>query len=498
MPSKYSNAYLAGLIEPNTKENNGRFGADLILGLLSAKRRRNNAPVDNSQTTGVTEVSLSAHEAAQLYNDYMRASKLPHKTLDQGNIPVRNEKELERWKQELDEAYDTNGSDARSPSAVGSQRGFGKTSLKNYQGRHNQETHTTLYNIAHPSQGRGSQGASNAADIPKDIYRQAGIRGVAEPLSRTMPQVDINTSKLSAAQVFALNNDIFSLLSENYGIQDRGQATKLMQDAQNAMPSATQLGTDTFVTELSKWDIAKKEASKLLGSKPDDAFMKDIVKAYPNSLMIPPAIEPIRHRIINLLAAMETRLLAEISLWKADPDKPFVNVFDSRSIAGSVARRLGSRNRILSFPSDFKVYIMRNLVGELTGLMYTHQLPRQVDAREGFDVDVVKLLGANPSSTNRSGEALLINLARDSVARDMGIQLDAKVSALPFYYKMGFRPRRPLPSPFFEGEPDDTDLLLSREGTAALAQRKIKELTRERILATQKIQKNKRGKLLHH
>ncbi len=63
---------------------------------------------------------------------------------------------------------------------------FASTALKNYQGRHNQETHTTLYNIAHPSQGRGGRRAASAADTPKDIYRQAGIRGLAEPLSRTI------------------------------------------------------------------------------------------------------------------------------------------------------------------------------------------------------------------------------------------------------------------------------------------------------------------------
>ncbi len=455
--------YMQSLIIPGTNANNGRFGADAILVFLDSK--------ESHDITDVTGMSLSAHEAAQLYNDYMRASKLQHKTLDQGNIPVRNEKELAKWKQELDKAYDTYGSDVNSLSAVGSQKEFSKTTLKNYRGRMDERMHTTFLNLANPSQGRSSE---------------AEIKNPAEPLPRTISQADINTSNLSGEQIIALNGNIFGRIVAKYGRENNDDAMRFLQTAQKTMPRATQLGTDTFVTEVSKLAMAENAISRLFASKPNDAFIENIVRGYSGTSAMRPETAAIRERIKNLLGAIESRLLAEISLWKDNPAKPFVDGINSRTLAGGIAKRLVPYRETAAFENADSVHIMRNLAGELTGLMHVRKSSQQ----DGFDE--VTLLGANPSSTNRSGEALLVNLARSCAARGVGIKLDALTTALPFYYKMGFKKPQPLPTnpmfpPLTSLETIDNNLVLSRADTAALAQRKIKELTRERIVVKQKI-----------
>ncbi len=91
-------------------------------------------------------------------------------------------------------------------------------SQKNYQGRHNQETHTTLYNIAHPSQGRGGQnqvqasvGEFNSSPVVASVidndvataYRQEyeWTRDRHAELSKARAQTIVGMSKLYPTSV---------------------------------------------------------------------------------------------------------------------------------------------------------------------------------------------------------------------------------------------------------------------------------------------------------
>ena len=62
-----------------------------------------------------TPLTLTAEGAAQFYNDYMRSNDTEYTPLNQGNLPKRTDEQVKRWRQELDDAYDTYGSEVGLP-----------------------------------------------------------------------------------------------------------------------------------------------------------------------------------------------------------------------------------------------------------------------------------------------------------------------------------------------------------------------------------------------
>ena len=67
-----------------------------------------------------------------------------------------------------------------------------EATLKNYMGRHDQQMHTTLFNLANPSQGRGSRGAVRGEEVRE-------LTGPTAP-TRTATAMSAAESRMSAAE----------------------------------------------------------------------------------------------------------------------------------------------------------------------------------------------------------------------------------------------------------------------------------------------------------
>ena len=102
---------------------------------------------------------------------------------------------------------------------------------KNYQGRHNQETHTTLYNIAHPSQGRrGVQSRGTRSETLANTGRQA-VTQQAIGQSNQGDALDVTPSiKPKTDAAYMREYDINAANSRNYNTEVARQVSLILDE----------------------------------------------------------------------------------------------------------------------------------------------------------------------------------------------------------------------------------------------------------------------------
>ena len=380
---------------------------------------------ENQSATEGAGMTLSSKEAARFYNDFMRSSGIEYKPLDQGDLPVMADKDLREWKQELDKAYDTYGADVGKPSVT----------QKNYVGRHDQQMHTTLFNLANPSQGtRGGIGDKKGGET-----RARELAVAATPIRAVDPAVARATERTITELVDELGTS-GQLRGTEQEIKQK--VTALLTEVENALPPATQIGPNSFVTTINANTFiaaARDGAGSMLEGTPDKMAK-------------------------GLLQAMVTKLDKEIDDWRANPDKPMVNVSESRGMARNATDELKERIGTNAWKnSEMQTRILRDADGKLCGVSL-------VDTQSYGRYQYVEYIGTNPMATNRAGETLMVHIAQSAVRAGGGIKLFSLRGAVRFYKKLGFKSADPRATePFLKRWGGGMEL--SREGAMALSQR---------------------------
>ncbi len=380
---------------------------------------------ENQSATEGAGMTLSSKEAARFYNDFMRSSGIEYKPLDQGDLPVMAGKDLREWKQELDKAYDTYGADVGKPSVT----------QKNYGGRHDQQMHTTLFNLANPSQGR----SGGIGDKKGGETRARELAVAATPIRAVDPAVARATGRTITELV-----DELGASGQLRGTEQeiKQKVTALLTEVENALPPATQIGPNSFVTTIN--------ANTFIAAARDGA-----------GSMLEGARDM---RAAGLLQAIVTKLDKEIDDWRANPDKPMVNVSESRGMARNATDELKERIGTNAWKnSEMQTRILRDADGKLCGVSL-------VDTQSYGRYQYVEYIGTNPMATNRAGETLMVHIAQSAVRAGGGIKLFSLRGAVRFYKKLGFKSDDPRATePFLRrwGAPME----LSREGAMALSQR---------------------------
>ena len=426
-------------------------------------------------------MTLSAEGAAQFYNDYMRSSNLEYKPLNQGNLPKRTDKQVKRWRQELNDAYDTYGSDAGSllknledsqlPQDIEEpntkftiksivSRAVNKT-VKNYAGRHDQQMHTTLFNIANPSQGRSTDNRNNTerASVASDVVNRANslfgfddwgdtIAGTSLAPARAeqrLSQAEQRLSQFDTDHAEVIKGKVVQKIMQTSTLNEFS-AEKLFTDSENVIKSYTQqVGKDAFLTSF-RHDVFVKIARAEARSAPFSS----------------PTL--INKRATMLMNVVRLKIVEELRFWESNPARPYSDLASSRSMADA------AKGYTLDMQPFYGMNILRDSSGKLSGVMVTNSL--EFSGKYQY----VEYIGTNPMAANRAGETLMVNLAKAAANAQEGIRLTSVAAAMMFYKTLGFeREDGGLITNSTRGGP----LELSEAGTVALSARQSEKEIRD-------------------